>query len=196
MPEDPTHNIWPPYEAFYIEAMLFSTRSAIDSIRIANRSLDRSNEWEANPELAATDRRVILNQMQNVVFSGAGLSRYFWPARTHELHVRRAERLRSSLDVTDSSPLKNRDLRNLIEHFDERLDLYLRDGIAGHVFPAYIGNRPEKPDIPVHLFRAYYTEVAVFEVLGQRFEIKPLLEEIARLQSALNRCSEKGSRLP
>jgi len=51
MTEEPAHDIWPPYEALYIEAMLFSTRSALDSIRIANRSLDRCHEWESNPDL-------------------------------------------------------------------------------------------------------------------------------------------------
>ena len=196
MPEEPTFDISPPFEAFYIEAMLFSTKSALDSLQITNHSLDRCREWESRPELAAADRDTILDHLQNVVSCGAALSRYFWPARTHAIHAKRARRLRSSLGVADSSPLKNRELRNLIEHFDERLDHYLRKGIVGHIFPAHIGNRPEEPEVPVHVFRAYYTEVAVFEVLGNRFEIKPIVEEIARLHALLTKCSENGSVLP
>lgn len=196
MSEEPTFDIWPPYEAFYIEAMLFSTKSALDSLQIANHALDRCHEWEANPELAVADRDTILDHVQNIVSCGAALSRYFWPARTHELHAKRARRLRSSLGVSEESPLKNRELRNLIEHFDERLDVYLSEGIAGHIFPTHIGNRPEEPEVPVHLFRAYYTEVAVFEALGQRFEIKPIVEEIARLHALLTKCSHNGSVLP
>lgn len=107
MQEGPTLDIWPPYEAFYIEAMLFSTKSALDSLEIANHSLDRCHEWESNPDLAAANRDTILDHVQNIVSCGAALSRYFWPSRTHELHAKHARRLRSSLGVADSSPLKN-----------------------------------------------------------------------------------------
>jgi len=194
--DGPTFEIWPPYEAFYIEAMLFSTMSALKSVRTANRSLDRSNEWASNPELRALDRDLILGNIQNIVSCGAALSRYFWPARKGQLHTARARRLRSSLGVTDASPLRNRDLRNLIEHFDEKLDVYLSEGIVGNIFPAHVGNRPESPEISVHLFRAYYTEIAVFDVLGHQFEIKPIVAEIARLHDLLTQCSENGSVLP
>jgi hypothetical protein len=194
--EELSFEIWPPHEAFYIEAMLFSTKSALESLQVANRALDRSSEWKGNPELAAADRNKILDSVQSIVSCGAALSRYFWPARKDELHTKRARRLRTSLGVVDSSPLRNRDLRNLIEHFDEKLDIYLREGIVGHILPTHIGNRPEEQEVPVHLFRAYYTEVAVFEVLGQRFAIRPIIEEIARLHALLRRCSEQGSVLP
>jgi hypothetical protein len=196
LPDEPNPDIWPPYESFYIHAMLFSTRSALNSLQIVNRSLDRAQEWVSNAELRARDQEAILDGIQNIVSCGAALSRYFWPARSGRVHAARARRLRSSLGVTSSNALKNRDLRNLIEHFDERLDTYLSEGIAGHIFPEFVANRPEAADIPTHVSRAYYTEVAVFEVLGRQFEIKPIVTEITRLHEALTECLRRGSVLP
>ncbi len=46
------------------------------------------------------------------------------------LHKNRAEFLRQIFDVTESSPLYDKKLRNALEHFDERLDMYLEGGIV------------------------------------------------------------------
>jgi hypothetical protein len=65
------------------------------------------------------------------------LSRYFWPVRKG--HEWRGAQLRSAFGISDDSPLRSRDLRNSIEHFDERLDLFLDGGVTGHVLPEYVG---------------------------------------------------------
>lgn len=196
MTDELKFDIWPPYEAFYIEAMLFSTKTAIAAVQTANYSLDRANEWFGDSDAHGPNCDLILDNIQVLISCGAALSRYFWPSRRTSPHKERARRLRESLGVTAASPLKSRDIRNMIEHFDERLDEFLRNAVAGRFIPAYIGNRPEDPEVPTYFFRAYYTEPAIFEVLGERFEIKPIFEEIQRLHSVLTNCSKNGSVLP
>ena len=125
---------------------------------------------------------------------GAALSRYFWPVRSG--HTARGEFLRNRFGVTDASPLKSRDLRNAIEHFDEKLDIYLAKGIVGVIIPNYIGPSLESDGVPGHLFRAYYVDTGKFEVLGQRFPIPPLAKEIERIDGLLQHPERNGGRLP
>jgi hypothetical protein len=95
----------------------------------------------------------ILNEIQNVILQGAALSRYFWPVRKG--HKNRAEHLKRAFSVDKFSPLYDRNLRNAIEHFDERFDKYLNSGIVGYIFPEFVGPRPIEDGVPGHFFRAY-----------------------------------------
>ena len=189
--------IWPLYEAFYIESMLFCTASALTSRDfVVNwlQGVEQSSDWS---RLMSSGSEQILDELLNIVNQGAALSRYFFPARAGkgQKHEKRAARLREVFDVNASSPLKDRNLRNSIEHFDERLDDYLAKGIAGIILPKYIGYTPDVDDVPHHLFRAFYIDTAIFEVLGERFEIQPLVDEILRIHQLLDRSSKADSRL-
>lgn len=68
-----------------------------------------------------------------------------------------------------------------MEHFDERLDKYLAKGVVGTIFPEYFGLEGKGDDVPLHFFRAYSIETGTFEMLGERFEIEPLANELSRL---------------
>ena len=108
------------------------------------------------------------------------------------MHKNRGEYLREKFEVGDNSPLENRDLRNSIEHFDERLDIYLEDGIVGHIFPSLILDEPEETDVPHHIFRAYYLKEGIFQVLGERYKIQPIVEEIGRVHDLLVKFDSNG----
>ena len=176
--------------------MLFCTSSALrsaaelqDALNAGSSVEPSSREWQAAAE-------IILNSIQNIALQGAALSRYFWPAREREPHTSRAHRLRRGLQVEDDSPLRDRELRNQMEHFDERLDLYVQDGVVGSIHPAYVGPFPGEPEVPTHLFRAYYTDQGVFEVLGHRYKMQPIVDEIAAIHGRLRACCEAGFRIP
>lgn len=185
--------IWPPYEVFYIYAMQFNARSALASIKQVNRSIENLNRDVPGDHIEHLDIDGLLDNVQNIVVQGAALSRYFWPVRRG--HEARAKLLKQALGVTEDSPLANRDLRNQIEHFDERLDDYLSGGVAGHILPKYVGPLPEPGDITVHIFRGYYIDVGVFEMLGRRYEIPPIASEVSRLHDRLLSCEQNGGRL-
>jgi hypothetical protein len=180
--------ILPPCQAFYIDSMLFLTESALRSVGATNHAL---KPLDTGGDI---DHTRVLNSVQNIVVQGAALSRYFWPVRQE--YVKRGEILRQAFEVTEESPLKPRDLRNAIEHFDEKLDDYLRNGIVGMIFPHYVGQFLEKGGIPSHFFRAYYTDKAVFEILGKEFAIEPMVKEIARIHKLLEVACNSGGGFP
>jgi hypothetical protein len=169
--------------------MRFLTESALRSINAVSSEIERTQG-----DFSDGNQDETLNHLQNIVGMGAALSRYFWPSRS--VHEGRGKLLRQRFKITEASSLRMRELRNAIEHFDERLDAYLSKGIAGVIIPHYIGCSLKSDGIPGHLFRAYYVDTGEFEVLGQRFHIPPLVEEIKRINQLLHYSEKTGGRLP
>lgn len=196
MTSNQPQGIWPPHEVFYLESMLLCTSAALvaaDDLRAALRrgayhSQD-SQEWQ-------DCAYIVVNAVHTMATQAAALSRYFWPIRDREPHKSRAARLRASLAVSEKSPLRNRDLRNRLEHFDERLDEFCQNFVAGVILPTYVGPLQVPGGVPTHRFRAYYTDIGVLEVLGVRLELQPIVDEIHDLHNRLVNCGERGGRLP
>jgi hypothetical protein len=181
--------IFPPYEAFYIESLLFCTESALKSATLISQLFERMQKGPVE-----FDHQMALNHMRNIVLQGAAISRYLWP--TEKRYAARGARLRKVLSVADECPLKSRKLRNQMEHFDEYLDDYLKKGIVGHIIPHYFGPSSDAGGVPEHFFQAYFTDTGAFEVLGERYEILPIADEIARIHDMLVGFSKAGDRFP
>jgi hypothetical protein len=186
--------IWPPYEAFYINGMLFNAQSAFRSIARISHAFENlpENAMEKGLDRALTHN--ILNDLQNIIVHGAALSRYFWPVRKG--HAERGAHLREAFNINESNPLFSRELRNAIEHFDERLDRYLSEGIAGVVIPEYVGPKPSDDGVPGHLFRAFFTDVGIFRLLESDHNMDSIVAEIIRIKELLETADENGGRLP
>jgi hypothetical protein len=184
--------IHPPYEVFYITSMLFNTKSAVDSLIHLSGILEQLATAPHQPR-ADLDDNEILNHLQNVILQAGAISKYcFPPGKGREA---RADTIKLACGVTDASPLKNRELRNSLEHFDERLDEYLADGITGYIFPQYVGPELHPGGVPGHIFRAYYVDIDMFELLGVRYMFGPIANEVMRVNRELRRCSAEGERL-
>jgi hypothetical protein len=178
--------IWPHHRAFYIESMLSITSSAVASTeRLAII-------FDPNANLDDLRQKEILDWIQNIFTQAAALSRYFWAVKEEKLHKKRSQYLRKVFNVSEQSSIKNRDLRNMIEHFDESLDYFVNQPVVGNIVPNYIGLEPEVNGVPFHTFRAFYTRIGVFEVLGQRFELQPVVDEIYEVHRKLLTIAESG----
>jgi len=188
--------IWPPHEVFYIESLLHSTGAALRAAEDVRTALNEGSHFEPTSAEWQQHAFNILSGVQSLVLQAGSISRFFWPARAKEPHASRALRLRTSLSIGDDSALKNRALRNRLEHLDEHLDTFCGGLIAGVILPSYVGPSAPASDVPTHVFRAYFTDIGVFEILGDRFAIQPIYDEIDRLHDLLVECIESGGRLP
>jgi len=186
--------IWGPYQAFYIQGMLFNCQSAIRSVARIEAVFEKLPKNISEEDIDSLPAHAILNELQNIVVQGAALSRYFWPVR--KAHEERGKHLREAFGMSEGNPLQARDLRNAIEHFDERLDNYLGSGVVGYVFPEFVGPRPADDGVPGHFFRAFYVDCGVFRLLDGEYEMEPLVAEILRLSEALQKAEASGSVLP
>lgn len=180
--------IWPPFEAFYIESMLFNSGWAIESLDYVIRAMQQIESGSGD----GPDHAMLLTHLQNIVTQGASLSRYFWPSR--RAYDARGALLREAFAMRDDSPLRERDLRNAMEHFDERLDDYLRTDVVGVVLPEYVGPMPSTGDVAGHFFRAFFIDVGVFQLLGERYPMQPIADEIVRVHNLLIQFRESGGR--
>lgn len=155
-------SIWPTHQAFYIQSMLFNTKSALQAADSATEIIMCISEGRVGLQDLKDE---LLDYLQNFVNHSAAIARYFFPSMIggkggKVLHKNRAEFLRKVFEVTEKSPLYDKKLRNAIEHFDERLDIYLEGGIVGNIFPSLILNKPEKTNVPHHIFRGRLRERA------------------------------------
>lgn len=171
--------------------MLFNCQSAIRSIARIEAVFEKLPLEVTEEDLRKLPTHAILNELQNVVVQGAALSRYFWPVRKG--HEERGKHLREAFGIRDGNPLQERELRNAIEHFDERLDAYLASGMVGYIFPEFVGPRPSEDSVPGHFFRAFFVDCGVFRLLGGEFQMEPLAAEILRLGQALEEADKNGS---
>lgn len=181
---DEYSGIQPPHLAFYMESIRFSSRAAMNSIDHLVRFINMTNETKGQYEMTSELQTVILDHLQNIFSHAAVLSRYFWPSKPGKdnLHQKRAEVLRAKFNLNNNSPLKNRMLRNQLEHLDENLDNYLwSKPLVGCVIPAYVGGIFDNDGVPTHLFRAFYIDVGIFETLGQRYEVQPIVDELCKI---------------
>jgi hypothetical protein len=187
--DDPPFVFSPGFEAFYIISLHFSTESGLRSAEALSAWVSRYGGGDNG-----FPPRYPLNDAQNILNQGASVSRFFWP--TGKKYKDRGDRLREAFGITENSPLKDRKLRNMVEHYDEYLDDYLRNNFAGQYVPDYFGSSPPADRGPLKLFRAYFTDTGTFEVFGESFQIAPLFEALLQLHEQLEHCLDHGSRFP
>jgi hypothetical protein len=187
-------SIHTPFQAFYIQSMLFNSTSAMRSIEGLNLILHELPDAVSSEDLVALQRKPLLYDLQNIVLQGAALSRYFWPIRSKDqVHATRGQALQNAFAIDGSSPLNSRDLRNALEHFDERLDQYLLGDLVGYVIPEYVGFMPEDSGLPNHFFRAYFIDCGIFHLLGVNYLIDPIINAIEDIHQKLRAMDGSGS---
>jgi hypothetical protein len=169
--------IHPFNEVFYIESLLNKTRSILDDVESLN------NFWKnGNHDCQYDD--VILDIFQNIILNVGGISRFFWPSQKSVYYEMRAKKLREVYNISDSNLLKDRKMRNLIEHFDEKLDDFLKEFTIGKVMQKYVGPITYVDDQRI-FFRAYFYDKQIFKMLNVEYEIKPIITEIRRIHEIL-----------
>lgn len=186
--------IWPPFEVFYIHSMMFNTQSAVSSIETLEVEFQKIPDEYTIEDLKQLNTELILNSLQNLIVQAAAISRYFWPVR--KSHEWRSTQLRNAFKIREDSPLKSRDLRNAIEHFDEKLDKYLEGGLVGVVLPQFVGPRPYQDGVPGHFFRAYYLDEGKFQLLGECYDVSPIAKAVLEVHNQLQEFDKNGGRLP
>ena len=173
--------IHPPHLIFYEESIRFNCESALTSVDFVASFIKMTNETKGDYEMTADLSRDVLNHVQNILTHSASISRYFWPPQKGEgkIHSKRAGELKEIYKVNNHSPLKNRKLRNQLEHFDENLDKYLSENsLVGIVFPSFVGGKEDTQGVPTHYFRAFFIETGIFEVFGEEFLVQPIIDEL------------------
>jgi len=184
----------PPTETFYIRSILYSAsraRSAFERFAEAH-----SKAGEAQDQVSL---------VHEALGHSASLSRFFWPSRLggrktqvlNSLKEARAARLRQSFELDDDSALKNRKLRDFLEHFDERLDQYFLRNDSGYFFPdAMIGEATLADDPSGHIFKLVDPTSSCFVLLGEKHFFEGIPKEVFRIYDRAREFDSNGGKLP
>lgn len=178
--------IFPPYEAFYIHSIIYAAERSEAAFQRFDEAVDE--------EQSAT---LIVATVQEALTHAGALSRFFWPVRKdNQLSAARGNRLRNAFELNDSSALKWRKLRNAFEHFDEDLDRFLLDDLAGYFFPTPQVNDHTLADEAIgHIFKQVDPKHGICVLLGEKFEFKPIRSEVQRILARAREMDKQGSRL-
>jgi len=171
--------IQPHAEVFYIYSILYSSDRCLEAFK-------RYDQMKIGNDSAS----VLISTVQEAIAHAAALSRFFWPSEiggknTNEmgkLKRQRAEKLREKFDLNDTSVLKNRNLRNAWEHFDEKLDYYLLQNEAGYFFPTPLIDDHTLADDPVgKIFKLLDPVNECFVLLNEKYFYNSIREEVQKI---------------
>lgn len=158
--------ILPMFEPFYLESIVHTADRA-------NAAFERFDNALISGDL---NKGLIVANIQEALTHIGELSRYFWPARDNGISIPRGEKLREAFGLRDDSLLKDRKLRDALEHFDERLDIYLKQFPVGQLITTPIVGSIESLVPPMRVFRMVDPARSTFVILDEKYEFGALRE--------------------
>lgn len=128
--------------------------------------------------------------VQAMLGASANVSKLLWG--TNAEAEKRREPLRRSLEVPDDSPIRDRDMRNAFEHFDERLEDWASEGhsvaVDSNVGPleSFIKGVDSKT-----FLRHFDPTTGVITFRGQSHDMRPILDALEELQARAKKQSAR-----
>lgn len=177
--------IYSLYEVFYIECILSASKSAIDSFEEIDFILSDSKLFN-NVGLK------IIDLSENIINKAGIISKYFYPLRKLRIHKLRAEKLRESYHIDEFSVFNDKEFRDHIEHFDEKLDKFLQSSLIGDVIPIRIFQSSIEINSITKVFKAFIIEECKLISLNKEIEIIPLMKEIYRIHDLCIEFNKRG----
>lgn len=176
--DDNNISILPYQKVFYDFSIRYSAECSINAFGNYNHFLKEEN----------TDPIILVSIIQEAIGHAANLSWYFFnegnkrkPKEICTLIKNRSNELRKKYNIEEDSPLKDRKLRNMFEHFDEKLDIFLISTDAGNFYPApQIGsidslNPTDKP------FKLLDIEKMCLVLLNEKFFFEDIAKEVFKI---------------
>jgi lysyl-tRNA synthetase class 1 len=130
--------------------------------------------------VAESNSEQIFYALQNLLNASANISKALWGARGKMANERRL--LRDSIGIGDDSPLREVNMRNNFEHFDERLDRWWAQSTRHNFIDMSIGS-PNAFGGAADLdrFRIFDPATTNMTFWGEEFNIQSIVNEVKRI---------------
>lgn len=141
---------------------------------------------ELNAALVTGSGDDIWRHLQSILVASASLSKMFWGsgAGSNEELAKSRQSLRESLAVSDESPLRDVELRNDFEHFDERLERWFATSEHRNYFGRVIGPGRQliSPQPPAtDMFQQFDPGNGEVTFWAHTVSLRDLLAEVSRI---------------
>jgi len=133
--------------------------------------------------------------LQSLLIALGNISKILWPIKKKNAY--RGTELRATLNVEDDSALKNRGLRNLFEHFDQKADEWFEAEERGGFSDRNVGSMEGviKPSAKDRL-RTFNPETWTLTCLGEEFKLGPAIQAVYELYEAIqNKIGQPGKKV-
>jgi hypothetical protein len=127
--------------------------------------------------------------LQSFLTAVGNISKLFWPSLTnankdkHAILRRRGRELRVKLSVGCKSPLKKRNFRNHLEHFDERLQMWAIESKHHNFVDSNIG--PIEGCDKEDYLRNFDPDKRIFTFKGNEYSLIPVIEAVKTLHNKI-----------
>src|SRR5262245_39210146 len=156
-------------DPFLIRMFQMQIKFQCDAVLLASESIRRG--------LKEGNTAVIFSGIQNLLGAAANISKACW-AQKGNLSAQRLP-LRKSIGITDDSPLRDTDIRNNWDHFDDRLDTWWRDSSLHNYSDLNFESISGFDDIDT--FRALDPKTLDVFFWGDRFNLQLIVREVERI---------------
>ncbi len=155
-------------------------------LRIFQREVERqckfaiiaAEDLKTSLQAAHTDR--IWYSIQSFLVAAGNVSKLLWPSNPQIPD--RADGLKQSFGVDDSSPLAPRAFRNHFEHFDERLEKWAISSKRRNFVDSNVGPTGMISGVdPGDYLRNYDTTKNAVTFRGDDYNLKPMVDAIIEL---------------
>lgn len=164
---------------------------SLAAIRYLNDALQQISNREINPLERNFFQSEVFRQMHSLLTHASNVSRMFWPPMPKQKKnetdenfekrllsidkVVRGRVLKTTFEIDDSNPLKNRALRDHLEHYDERVDHWRNNSTHKNIVSDTIGPAntivgPEATDI----MRWFDPTRNIFMFRGEEYDIQSI----------------------
>lgn len=135
-----------------------------------------------NIELSQRNIEGVFYNIQNFLTAAANISKVLWGAKGRKGRYERANQrkeLRESIDVLDDSPLRDVNMRNKFEHFDESIDKWWRESsrhnfVDLNITQGSIVDGADDKDV----FRNFNPRTTDITFWSEKFNIQIIVNEI------------------
>lgn len=159
----------------YLEQQCMFCQFAFESLVLEemkrNRSIDRM--WFS---------------VQNLLTAAGNISRVFWPAPRNAKksgkrarYIERGRKLRERLGVNDNSPLQSRRLRDIFEHYDEKMQDWLKDNPSEGFSESSVFSGCKIPEFPNWHLRSLALDTKTVIYLKESVSLRQIVDEAGEL---------------
>jgi hypothetical protein len=147
----------------------------------------------------------VFRALHSFLSHASNASKLFWPPKPRQRKsespedfaarrtdtLERAAVLRHSVGISDESPLRDRALRDHLEHFDERMVEWRKTSVNGNYYRDTIAPRGMVAGVePRDAMRWYDPDSRVFLFRGESYDVQSLVAAVEELLPKANQASQ------
>ena len=125
------------------------------------------------------DSIAVWSSIQSILISSGNISKILWP--TGKKYKERGEQLRELLEIGPDSVLESRKFRNTFEHYDERLDDFIK-GRKSISYTDLAMNPSLSPSIRESCHRGYNSYNNTLVIHGEVLDLNAVVDAIEQLK--------------